>query len=171
VTQVLSPRLVTVGREERRLDGLTFRDLRQPGRNAVGYTACVQFFRQLRRRIALMASILMLAVALVPSVSRAMVTASGHGWAEICTTQGTKWVSVEQAVAGESTDDAAVFGGHLDHCPLCSLGAHSPALLGEPVVLGLFDAPDASFPERFFSASRTPHAWCTAQPRAPPAHS
>ena len=71
------------------------------------------------------ALVAMLAFALVPTVSRAMVFGIGSsGWAEICTPQGMKRVAV-------ADDDGAPApaGAHLDHCALCGLSTDGAAPL------------------------------------------
>lgn len=123
------------------------------------------FFRH-RRRIAWLASLVMLVSALLPALASAMTLgAESPQWAEICTMQGMKRVLLDVDPA-KSPDSSA---SSLTDCPFCTSGAHSPPLPVSPVALIPPDAAHASVPERFLSAARTPHAWRSAQPRAPPA--
>lgn len=131
----------------------------------------VQSLRHLRRRIALLTSLVMLVGALMPALSMAWGTGQGKSLAEICTPQGMRWVAVAGDSADPSGEAPGSSGGLFDHCPFCSLGNHSPALVSDSVVLGLTADAGHLYPERFYSAAQTPHAWCTAQPRAPPAFS
>lgn len=130
-------------------------------------------FRSFRRPWALLASFVLLASALLPLLAQAVSAATGQQWVEVCTTQGMKRVAVaaDEVVeaAGERSDDAGPSGAH---CPWCSLGTHATGLPPRPPVVLLPAEPaQRLFPERYDSAARTLHAWCTAQPRAPPARS
>ena len=106
----------------------------------------------------------MLAFALVPTISRAMVFATGNAsWAEICTSQGMKRVSV---LTGEEAPVPA--GTHLDHCALCGLSSNAAAPLpAAPAPLGLPVA-RAEVPRLLLLAARTLPVWRSAQPRGPP---
>jgi Protein of unknown function (DUF2946) len=124
----------------------------------------VHAVRRHRRLTAWIALLAMLAIALVPTVSRAMAFATGSpSWAEICTPQGMKLVA---AVDG---DEAPVqTGAHLDHCALCGLSSDGAAPLPAlPVPLQL-PVGSAEVPRLFLQAAHTLHAWRSAQPRAPP---
>lgn len=106
----------------------------------------------------------------MPVLAQVIGNEAGKAWAEICTAQGMQRVLVggDSSATSPAADSTA---GHtlLDHCPFCSLGAHSPALPPAQAVPLVLDLSASDFPERFFSAPHTAHAWCTAQPRAPPA--
>ena len=108
----------------------------------------------------------MLAFALVPTLSRALAFAQGGGpaWAEVCTPQGTKWVSAADA----DTDGAPAQALPLDHCSFCPLAG--AGLAPPPAVPPIASLPlrGAEPPPLFLHAPRTLHAWASAQPRAPP---
>lgn len=131
-----------------------------------------------RRITAWLAIVAMLAFALVPTLSRALAFAGGSGqWAEVCTPQGVKLVSLATVAtdttdAGAAADDgsAPATALPLDHCAYCTLsgdGGATPLPSATPV-LGLPLA-SAEPPALFLQAGHTLHAWCSAQPRAPPA--
>jgi hypothetical protein len=112
-----------------------------------------------------------LGMALAPTVSHALMAASGAQWAEICSTSGSRWVPL-QAAAGQAGDETpATTSNPMDmpHCPLCChLGGDTglpPALAHTAVFLN-----DAAHvvPALFLRAPRTLFAWATAQPRGPP---
>ena len=128
----------------------------------------MQFFRELRRRTAGLALLAMLAMVLMPTLSHALGQAAGADAVEICTAQGKAWVQADASGDGPRPAAAA---GPLDHCPYCSLGTQLPALLPAPLAW----VPPArllqAYPERFYRAARTPQAWRSAQPRAPPSFS
>lgn len=108
----------------------------------------------------------MLAFALVPTVSRALVFASGgNGWTEICTSQGMQWVSADGERSSTPPDSGAP---QVDHCLFCQLASAGAAPL--PAVVPVLPLPLASAePPRLFLQAASPlHAWCSAQPRAPP---
>ncbi|HSV46035.1 MAG TPA: DUF2946 domain-containing protein [Ramlibacter sp.] len=121
------------------------------------------------RRICRLALLAMLALAVLPTVSHALAASGGPiGWAEICTPQGARLVAVD---ASEGTPSVpADVAAHLEHCPFCvpAFGA-----LGLPpasaLALGLA-LTSAEPPPLFLHAPRAPHAWRSAQPRAPPLH-
>jgi hypothetical protein len=128
----------------------------------------VQFIGRLRRRTTWLALVALLAAALMPSLSHALGSAGRGDAVLICTAQGMVWVQ------NGGADDGKQIGGQsgpLDHCPYCSLSSQLPALAAGNLAwappAGLFEA----YPERFYRAARTPQAWCSAQPRAPPSFS
>jgi Protein of unknown function (DUF2946) len=107
----------------------------------------------------------LLAVALLPTVSRVLAHWQGQAtpWAEACTT-----MAMEPAGAMASAADTGGLTHVLEHCSLCSLHSDTPAVLpGAAVALPLLALSDGP-PPLFFLAARTPHAWVSAQPRAPP---
>ncbi|MBL8315367.1 MAG: DUF2946 domain-containing protein [Rubrivivax sp.] len=122
--------------------------------------------------LAWFALVAMLALAMLPTVSRAMASAQGDGggWVEVCTAQGM----VRMALEGTADDlphgpaSPGSASGHLDHCPYCSLSAHAVGLPpAPPPALGL-SAGAGHLPPLFLLAPRTLFAWSSAQPRAPP---
>ncbi len=133
-------------------------------------------FQRHRRHVAGLALVAMLALALLPTVSRALAFAAGtRGWAEVCTPQGLKTTPAAGLVdAGQVplTELAALsgrlHGSHLDACALCVLAsaATMPAAArpAVPVRLGVGDGPQ--HPPRL-AALPSPE-WRHAQARAPP---
>ncbi len=110
------------------------------------------------------AALAILLASLAPSLSHALASASGAGWIEICTVQGSKWISADQAGSERAPASAHV----ADHCPYCSL--HTPALGLPPADTSTGQPPSLAHevPLAFLAAPRTLHAWVSAQPRAPP---
>lgn len=109
--------------------------------------------------------------ALAPTISHALASANVTAWAEVCTPQGMRWVSLADDVAAEPATPNSNPAGMLDHCPFCTLnsqGSAPPPVVATPPLIA---AENLGPPERFLSAARTAHAWCAAQPRAPPFHS
>lgn len=102
--------------------------------------------------------------ALVPSLSRALATNDGAAWIEICTIQGTKWVSADEADPDRAPTSAHV----LDHCAYCSL--NTPTLGLPPSATAVLPSSRLAhaLPWAFLAAPTTLHAWVSAQPRAPP---
>jgi hypothetical protein len=103
--------------------------------------------------------------ALAPTVSHVLRASGANGLVEVCTAMGAKWVAAEQTAPGES---APATVHTLDDCPYCALQVHSPAL---PLALAtgfVASVLQFSVPRLFLLAPSTPHAWLTAQPRAPP---
>lgn len=118
-----------------------------------------------RRRIAWIALIAFWALALVPTVSRALAFASGDGaWAEVCTAQGARLVALEGRDSPLPQASPA-----LDHCEFCSLGLDNVA--PPPATAATLPLPLATDgPPRLFLQAPCPlFAWRSAQPRAPPA--
>ena len=123
--------------------------------------------RRHRRLTAWIALVAMLAFALVPTVSRALAFANGSAnWAEVCSPQGIKWVSL-----AEGDEAPAPATGHLDHCALCGLASDGAAPLPASPAPAALPVGSAEIPRLFLQAAHTLHAWCLAQPRAPPAWS
>lgn len=110
----------------------------------------------------------MLALALLPTVSHALAFAQGGktAWAEVCTPQGMKLVALDD-VPGFDTSPAAA-GGHLDHCPYCTLAGQATGMPPAPLTTLDLRAAAESVPPLFLHAPRTLFAWRNAQPRAPP---
>jgi hypothetical protein len=119
-------------------------------------------------RLSWLAILAMLALALLPTLARAMALSQGEGsdWVEICTAQGMKRVAPDATGAIPPAPQSAP--GHLDHCLFCGLSAQGLGLLPAPAMLQ--DPPDvaASLPRLVLQGPRTLFAWCSAQPRAPP---
>ncbi len=123
--------------------------------------APVQNVRIHRQRLALLAWLAALALALLPTLSRAWAGPAGAGgWAEVCTSLGPRLVALD-ADEGQAPPS-------LEHCPLCPLGALAappPAFAPHlPVLAASGQAPQA----RPAAAPRARQPWRAAQPRAPP---
>ena len=105
-----------------------------------------------------------LLASLVPALGHAVSSATGADWIEICTTQGSKWIQ-----AGEPSTEQPAGSVHLlEHCPYCSLHTPTPGLAPVTDLVYLPLRLTHAVPLAFLSAARTPHAWVSAQPRAPP---
>ena len=126
----------------------------------------------LRRHLQLLtwiALVAILALAVLPSVSRALSFVRGDSsFAEVCTPQGARLVALmEQEGSGQQP---AAHGLHLEHCPLCSLSFDAPLLPAVQVNSTLLFA-SAAPPALFLQAPRTLFAWHSVQARGPPATS
>jgi hypothetical protein len=124
--------------------------------------------RQLATWFAMLA---ILMASLAPSVSHALGLTRDASWIEVCSAQGARWVKGDSSdsISNESESGSVPAAAHLlDHCPYCSVHMPAwglpPAHEVAPLALGLED----KLPPAFLAARRTPHAWVTAQPRAPP---
>jgi hypothetical protein len=107
----------------------------------------------------------MLALAVVPTVSRLLAVAQGTAsLAEICTPQGMKRLATAGAEESGTVPSASPA---LDHCALCGLS--SVPLAPPPVAAALpLLAPAAAMPPLFGAAPRPLFAWAAARPRGPP---
>lgn len=123
-----------------------------------------------RRLLPLHAWLAILAIvagALAPSISHLLGATRGVAWAEVCSIDGPRAVTVGAADAA-SPEPAAAHA--LEHCLYCS--AHAPTL-DLPSTGPALSAPALSHteaPPRALDAPRTRLAWASAQARAPPAH-
>lgn len=118
--------------------------------------------RRLSLRLALCA---ILMNALLPTITHALRADGAGAWTEICTVLGAKWVSTNPTDSGAPAPATVL---PLDDCPYCALQAGMPFLPPAPTTTLLASAPQFALPLLFLAASRTPHAWVAAQPRAPP---
>lgn len=109
---------------------------------------------------------LLLALALAPSVSRALADQAAPGpWSEYCSSVGTQ----RFAAATLPQDPApAPASAHVDHCPLCG-NLSGPLALPSASTRDVPASDAGSFePPLFAHAPRPLFAWRTAQPRGPP---
>jgi len=106
-------------------------------------------------------------LSIAPTVSRGLALQAGHDpWSDICSQHDVRHAGSADDSVSDTT--AAPSLGHLEHCPLCTLASHAPALpVSLPVAEPSVDLAD-SHPVVFRHAPKAPVAWCTAQPRAPP---
>jgi len=112
-----------------------------------------------------LALIAVLALALAPTVSRALAFANGGStWTEVCTPLGLKL----QAVADTGDEAPAAHVGQLEHCGFCGLftGAAPLPVTASPTLPAVAAA--EALPALLLQAPRTSFAWLSAQPRAPP---
>ncbi len=101
---------------------------------------------------------LMLAMALLPGLSRAWAMGQGGDWVEICSVQGSRWVQLE---LGDKIKPMA------DPCAAC-LQAVQP--LAPPLQLPSWQLPQAfdEVPPAFLQAPRLLAVWRHALSRGPP---
>lgn len=132
----------------------------------------MNFFHRHCRRLNWIALFAILGLSLAPTVSHALAQADGQNpWSEICTPQGMQMLASADAVTGEPAPmprlgDALT---HVEHCPFCGLGgAQDVPPISALAALALPDLAHAT-PLLFLLAPRPLFAWCSAQPRAPPA--
>lgn len=126
-----------------------------------------------RRRSAWVALLAVLAMALVPTLARALAHGQGAGtqWIEVCTAQGMKLVAVADDGTAETGSAPQTLLPQLEHCPFCTLGHGGPALPSATVALLPPPAAVRTVPARFLHAPRTLRAWRSTQPRGPPSQS
>ncbi len=108
-------------------------------------------------------ALLMVVMALLPAASRAWAAEQGGDWVEICSAQGTRWVSLSTGEAGEP--DFKPMG---EHCAACHLQAQA---LGMPPGDGLaWQLPERfdEVPVAFLQAPRLLQVWRHAPSRGPP---
>ncbi len=111
-----------------------------------------------------LALVAMLALALLPSVGHGLA-GPGSGFAEVCTPQGMKLVSLSD---GQEQPPPATT--HMEHCTDCSAGLNAAALPPMPAAAALPAAAGGdALPPLLLHAPRTLYAWASAQPRGPPA--
>ena len=104
--------------------------------------------------------------ALAPALSHALRSGAVDGWAEICSTEGARWIKVDPA--SKAPQPTAPAGHALEHCAYCSIHA---ATLGLPPALASWAAPID--PTRLAAALELPPtrglgAWQRPQARGPP---
>ncbi|MBP6764886.1 MAG: DUF2946 domain-containing protein [Rubrivivax sp.] len=128
----------------------------------------MKFLRRQLQACTWFALVAMLALALAPTVSRALALAQGGGsaWAEVCTPQGMVRVALDDAPRG--TPAPAHAGGMLDHCPFCGLAGQAAGMPPAPPVLPPVQAEQSLVPPLWLQAPHTLFAWRSAQPRGPP---
>jgi Protein of unknown function (DUF2946) len=119
------------------------------------------------RQLCWVALLAVFGLAVAPTISHAMAGAQAKaGWTEVCTPQGSQWVSLADS-GGPAQPDTA--GSHLEHCPLCGLAG---AAVGLPPAAPAVQPPAGlqhAVPRLFLQSPRPLFAWAAAQPRGPPA--
>lgn len=124
----------------------------------------VTFTTRQRHLAAWIALVAALALALMPTLSRALAHGTGNpALAEVCSAQG-----MLMPAAGD--EGAPAQAGHLlDHCAYCGFASHGAAPLPANPLGPVAAAAGVSMPAAFWQAPRPLHPWRAAQPRAPPA--
>lgn len=110
-------------------------------------------------------------MAIVPSLSHAWAWAEGRSpdVLEICTAEGMRWVNAASGDVSDADAASGSLGAHsLEHCPYCNAQSPWAVLPAAGRTVCAADAQTQTLPQRFLQEPRTAHAWCTAQPRAPP---
>ena len=135
---------------------------------ALLHSRAVKILRRRRQAFAWFALVAMLALALLPTVSRAMAFAQGGGgaWAEVCTPQGMVRVALDDAPG--ATPAPAQAGSMLDHCHFCGLASQAAGMPPAPPLLPPVQTADSLVPPLWLQAPHTLFAWRSAQPRGPP---
>jgi len=126
----------------------------------------MQFGRVRKQLLSWIACFAILMGSVAPAISHALRQSPVDLLTEVCTSLGAK-----RLPAGPAADQSAptIPGGHgMKHCPDCFL--HTPSVAPPPAQVfclctGLLAL---ELPRLFLVAPLTPHAWVTAQPRAPP---
>jgi len=122
------------------------------------------------RRTAFIALMAMLMVVFAPTASKLLITegVGAHG-VEVCTTEGTKWISVsELGPAGEAAHhpDPSSGSEHGGDCPYCSL---QTAQFISPSAQSFAATHTArALPPLFYRAPAPLFAWAHSRSRAPP---
>jgi hypothetical protein len=122
------------------------------------------------RRTAFVALLAMMMVVFVPTVSKVVAAERvGSNRVEVCTTEGTKWVSVSEiqqvSLVGQQHEPASAHD-HGGECPYCSLqttkylGVASQSFATTSVV--------SLLPPLFYQAPKPLFAWAHSRSRAPP---
>ena len=111
-----------------------------------------------------MALAAVLALALLPTVSRLLAATAGGGWVEVCTPRGTRLVATGSDAAAPASPAAI----HVDACGFCALASHSAMLLPGPIAVSLPLRTQQAQARPTASAQRTPRPASDAQPRGPP---
>ena len=125
------------------------------------------------RRISLVALLAMVMVVFAPTISKVVAAERvSSNLVEVCTTEGTKWVSVseiQQASSVGQQHEPASAHDHGGECPYCSLqttkylGVASQSFATTSVV--------SLLPPLFFKAPKPLFAWAHSRSRAPPSAS
>jgi hypothetical protein len=106
---------------------------------------------------------LMLAMALLPGLSRAWAATQGGDWVEICSAQGSRWVQVD-----ESDGDEPAFQPMAEHCAACQLQLQPLAPPPQALVWQPLPTLQAA-PPLFLLAPRPLAIWASRLSRGPPA--
>jgi hypothetical protein len=133
----------------------------------------VNFIRHRLRAWTWTALVAVLALALLPTISRAWALGAEpvgvHAMVEVCTTDGLRMVPNAGGQAAPHTP--AHHAEAFERCAHCVLGA-APLVLPPIAPVGYTPDPRAqAVPALFWQAPHALHVWAAAQPRAPPVRS
>ena len=115
--------------------------------------------------VAWLALVAMLALAVLPTVSRALSFGGMNGWTENAAHAGMHGAGHDH---GQHAGAQAQHAGHLEHCPLCALSFAAVTLPPAPSAAPALTLLRFEPPPLFLRAPRTLFAWRSAQPRGPP---
>lgn len=119
-----------------------------------------------RRLVSLVAAFAFLMGAVAPAISAMLGPQRAVAMLEVCTAEGTVLVHAHSGLDGRQPSPPAGHG--FDHCPYC--GSQATPLHPPPAPAAALPVPGLTEarPAAFLFAPSTPHAWTSAQPRAPP---
>lgn len=133
-------------------------------------------FRQNRRITAWLACLAILLNTLAPTISHAMASAQGEGtpWAQICSTNGTRFIPLDLSDLSVDSSTSSPQDGTpqssmaMDHCAYCLTHAGSFAVFTDTPLPTTFAETSQDYPARFYQSPYRLFVWATASPRAPP---
>jgi hypothetical protein len=128
--------------------------------------APVQTIRHHLQRWAFIAIFAVVGMALAPTLSQAVMAASGVQWTEICSATGSRWVQLDSSAEPTTGGPAAMVD--MSKCPACCHLGHSAGLPPAPLALPALIGGAHAVPVLFLHAPRPLFAWAAAQPRGPP---
>lgn len=134
-------------------------------RQACSRLFTVNILRLHIRQLTWIALVAVLALAGVPTLSRALPPAGSGEVMGVCTSQGIKQVSIGEGDFGGAPIQAE---HHLDHCPLCALALDGAAPLPARGFASPVPVAGAEAPQPIAQAVHTSFVWLGAQARAPP---
>jgi hypothetical protein len=125
------------------------------------------------RRTSFIALLAMVILALAPTVSKVIAAERvDSNLVEVCTTEGTKWVSASepgQAASAGHDQGPSSLHDHGGDCPYCNLQATK--FLSSIVQSCATTKSVALLPPLFYQASKPLFAWAHVRSRAPPSAS
>jgi hypothetical protein len=125
------------------------------------------------RRTSFIAQLAMVILALAPTVSKVIAAERvDSNLVEVCTTEGTKWVSASepgQAASAGHDQGPSSLHDHGGDCPYCNLQATK--FLSSVVQSCATTKSVALLPPLFYQASKPLFAWAHVRSRAPPSAS
>ena len=121
------------------------------------------------RRTSFIALLAMIMLALAPTVSKLITTnRSNVNLVEVCTTEGSKWLSISDLVQASSVNNDHVPASINDHgeCYYCNLQTSN--FLPSVVNPCITSKSAAILPPLFYQAPKPLFAWTHSRSRAPP---